>query len=126
MKEMRSAEFGMRNNQRSRGLTPLNALRLVLAWALAFGNAPAVFAKEFGVVEDLYVGRNTITPYGGFGTYANLLLYSQDFSQTAWTKTNATVAANVTAPNGAANGATTLSTGATAPGSAAQEIPPHY
>jgi len=41
---------------------------------------PTASAKEFGVVEDLSVGRNTSTPYGGIGRYQNLLKYSEDFT----------------------------------------------
>ena len=38
---------------------------------------PCASAKEFGVVEGLYVGRNTTTPYGGIGRYENRFLYSE-------------------------------------------------
>ncbi|MFH1853746.1 MAG: hypothetical protein ABH815_00340, partial [Candidatus Omnitrophota bacterium] len=70
-------------------------------------------AKEFGVVEDLYVGRNTTTPYGGIGRYQNLLKYSEAFdnaaSSTTWAETNLTVTAgSANGPDGTTNTAETL------------------
>ncbi|OHA62620.1 MAG: hypothetical protein A2117_01015 [Candidatus Wildermuthbacteria bacterium GWA2_46_15] len=62
------------------------------------------------------------TPFGGIGSYENLLLQSENFADT-WTTTNAAVLADATAPNGLNSGATTLSTGLTGPGSISQTIP---
>ena len=61
------------------------------------------------------------TPFGGIGSYENLLLQSENFVDT-WTATNATVLADATAPNGLNSGATTLSTGLAGPGSISQSV----
>jgi len=84
-------------------------IALLITWCLA----PFATAKEFGVVEDLYVGRNTTTPYGGIGRYQNLLKYSEDFTQSSdWTATNVTPTNDQTAPNGEANTACLLTNSA--------------
>ena len=67
----------------------LFGLRLVVAWGLMLANAPVVPAQEFGVVEDLYVGRHTTTPFGGIGRYQNLLIRSENQTAT-WADANAT------------------------------------
>ena len=79
-----------------------------VALCLAQTAAPLALAKEFGVVEDLYVGRNTSTPYGGIGRYQNLLKYSEDFTQSDWTAVTVTPANNQIAPNGEVNTACLL------------------
>src|SRR3989338_5676130 len=70
----------------------LDTVRVLVACSLVFLNAPVVPAREFGVVEDVYVGRHTISPFGGIGRYQNLLLRSEELDNASWVKTN--VAAN--------------------------------
>ena len=86
-------------------------LRVALAWALAFGNAPMVFAKEFGVVEDLYVGRNATTPYGGIGRYENRLVQSEALG-TSWTLTGLSATDGSSSPNGTTGADSLANTGA--------------
>jgi len=64
-----------------------------------------------------------LSPYGGIGRYQNVALYSQDFTQSGtWAQTSVTsVANNVTAPDGVANGAATITTSA-ANGKVAQTV----
>jgi len=82
---------------------------LILALALS----PA-FAKEFGVVEDLYVGRNTTTPYGGIGKYQNMLTRSEDFTHSDWAKTNTSPSNGITGPDGETTADSIAPTSATA------------
>ena len=119
---VRSSEFGIRSKSRSDSAlrTPHSALRIVLALSLAFSNTPIVFAKEFGVVEDIYVGRHTMSPFGGIGRYENLLRHSETFSDATWTKLSLGVSNGQAAPNGS-TGASLL-TNSASNGSASQDI----
>src|SRR3989338_1264375 len=85
--------------------------RIVLSWAMVLSIAPppAAFAQQFGVVEDLYIGRHAVTPFGGIGRYQNLLVRSEEFG-TTWADANATavtVSGNLAAANPSPNGTTT-------------------
>ncbi|MCL4364436.1 hypothetical protein M1328_04335, partial [Patescibacteria group bacterium] len=66
-------------------------------------NANVMTANHLG---DLYLLNNLNTPNGGLGQYANLLIYSQQFDNAAWTKSNVTVTPNsTTSPIGDTTGA---------------------
>ncbi len=66
-------------------------------------NANVMTANHLG---DLYLLNNLNTPNGGLGQYANLLTYSQQFDNAAWTKSNVTVTPNsTTSPIGDTTGA---------------------
>src|SRR3989338_2416806 len=84
--------------------------RIVLSWAMVLSIAPppAAFAQQFGVVEDLYIGRHAVTPFGGIGRYQNLLVQSEVFA-TTWADANATavtISSNLAAANPSPHGAT--------------------
>lgn len=88
----------------------LVAVRVTLACSLVFLNAPVVPAQEFGVVEDLYVGRHTTTPFGGIGRYQNLLIRSEELDgggvgSGTWNRSASTSvsATNIVAPDEAAS-----------------------
>src|SRR3989338_4041979 len=83
--------------------------RIVLSWAMVLSIAPPLPAQQFGVVEDLYIGRHAVTPFGGIGRYQNLLVQSEAFA-TTWADANATavtVSSNLAAANPSPNGTTT-------------------
>ncbi|RLG81402.1 MAG: hypothetical protein DRO40_09735, partial [Thermoprotei archaeon] len=57
------------------------------------------------------IASNFNTPFGGFGRYQNLLTYSEEFDNAAWTKTDLTATANsVAAPDGQTTADTLTST----------------
>jgi len=57
---------------------------VVTACCFVAGNHLA--ADEFGVEDRLYVGGNTVFPYGGIGRYENLLERSEELDHAAWMK----------------------------------------
>jgi hypothetical protein len=74
---------------------------LLALLGLGLVSPPPLGAKEFGVAEDLYVGRHTTTPFGGIGRWENLLKWSEAFDNAAWTKNDVTITPNnQTAPDG--------------------------
>src|SRR3989338_7760773 len=90
----------------SMGRDAMLLVRVMLVWGLAAVNIPLAAAQEFGVVEDLSVGRHMVSPFGGLGRYQNLLVQSEDLS-TTWadaTATAVTVSANLAAAKPAPDG----------------------
>ncbi len=63
-------------------------------------DADAEFEGEVAVQRDIYQHAGQFAgPFAGFGRIENLLTYSQEFDNSAWTTTGATVAANQSAPD---------------------------
>ncbi len=79
--------------------TVMLGAQVLTAWALALGPAPYVAASQLEVIEDLFVGRHAIGPFGGIGVYQNLLLESEGFDQGDWTRVSLTATNGEPAPN---------------------------
>ncbi|MBU4257729.1 hypothetical protein KKC04_04960 [Patescibacteria group bacterium] len=62
-----------------------------------------IFAHNTYITSDILTPTGMLqTPFGGIGRYENLLTYSEQLDNAAWTKTGLTITANsVASPNGA-------------------------